>query len=316
MNNPIDKVKSALLAMQRNPWEQGVAAQAFLELGEDELVILMAKEAAYRQDAKGRLGALYNDPGVTDPASNGEAVLTAYRMTGEPAFKTAADRMLDFLLNHAPRTPKGILYHIMDKPQVWVDSFYMGPPFLAAAGQLQDAVKQVEGFRELLWNSSARLFSHIWDEGTQSFARRDFWGVGNGWAAAGMTRVLRMLPLELEVDRQRLIGYVKDLLDGCLTHLRSDGLFHDVIDKRETFIETNLSQMLAYTIYRGLKEDWLPASFQPYADRMRQAAHKKVDNYGLVQGVCGAPSFDRPGVAPEGQAFFLLMEAAYLAFRS
>ena len=38
--------------------------------------------------------------------------------------------------------------------------------------------------------------------------------------------------------------------------------------------------------------------------------HLEVDAYGLVQGVCGAPGFDHAGTAPEGQAFFLLMEAA------
>ena len=43
---------------------------------------------------------------------------------------------------------------------------------------------------------------------------------------------------------------------------------------------------------------------------MRQAARKKVDQYGLVQGVCGSPEFDHAGTAPEGQAFFILMEAA------
>jgi hypothetical protein len=32
---------------------------------------------------------------------------------------------------------------------------------------------------------------------------------------------------------------------------------------------------------------------------------------GLVRGVCGSPEFDHPGTATEGQAFFLLMEAAY-----
>jgi hypothetical protein len=36
----------------------------------------------------------------------------------------------------------------------------------------------------------------------------------------------------------------------------------------------------------------------------------KVDQYGLVQGVCGALGFDRWGVAAEGQAFFLMMEVA------
>jgi hypothetical protein len=44
---------------------------------------------------------------------------------------------------------------------------------------------------------------------------------------------------------------------------------------------------------------------------MRAAAHQHVDEFGLVWDVCGAPNFDRPGVATEGQAFFLLMEAAY-----
>jgi len=43
---------------------------------------------------------------------------------------------------------------------------------------------------------------------------------------------------------------------------------------------------------------------------MREAAKSKVDRYGLVQDVCGVPEFNRPYIAPEGQAFFLLMEAA------
>ena len=36
----------------------------------------------------------------------------------------------------------------------------------------------------------------------------------------------------------------------------------------------------------------------------------QVDRFGFVRNVCGAPTFDRPGVAPEGQAFFIMMEAA------
>jgi unsaturated rhamnogalacturonyl hydrolase len=31
---------------------------------------------------------------------------------------------------------------------------------------------------------------------------------------------------------------------------------------------------------------------------------------GFVQGVAGAPSFNKPGISAEGQAFFILMEAA------
>jgi len=35
-----------------------------------------------------------------------------------------------------------------------------------------------------------------------------------------------------------------------------------------------------------------------------------VDKNGFVHDVCGAPIFNSPGIAPEGQAFFLLMETA------
>jgi rhamnogalacturonyl hydrolase YesR len=91
-------------------------------------------------------------------------------------------------------------------------------------------------------------------------------------------------------------------------------LFHNVVDQPGTFTETNLAQMLAYTIYTGMRLGWLEESYRTTANRMRAAAHQKVDRFGLVQGVCGAPDFDHAGTAPEGQAFFLLMEAAFKAF--
>jgi hypothetical protein len=68
--------------------------------------------------------------------------------------------------------------------------------------------------------------------------------------------------------------------------------------------------MLAYAIYESVRGGWLPADYLPAADRMRAAARTKVDRDGFVQGVAGAPTFDRAGVSPEGQAFFLMMEAA------
>jgi hypothetical protein len=51
--------------------------------------------------------------------------------------------------------------------------------------------------------------------------------------------------------------------------------------------------------------------YKENADKMRSAVHQKVDASGYVQGVSAAPAFDRAGTAPEGQAFFLHMEAAW-----
>ncbi|HYW84274.1 MAG TPA: glycoside hydrolase family 88 protein [Spirochaetia bacterium] len=304
------KVKNALLAMQRHSWEQGVAAQSFLESGDSELVILLAKEAVVRQLADGRLGVMGNATAVTDPAAAGEALLFAARVTGDAALSTAAARMIDWLLYRAPRTTDGVLYHLHDRAQVWVDSLYMAPPFLSAAGHHDEALKQIEGTRRLLYDPGMKLMSHIWDEERHAFARKAFWGVGNGWALAGMTRVVRTLPATMKEHKERLIRYVKEGAEGCLPWLREDGLFHDVLDDPSTFVETNFSQMLSYVLYRGMAGGWLDKGYAEYADRMRRAAQGKVDTYGLVQGVCASPHFDRPGTAAEGQAFFLLMEAA------
>lgn len=306
----VEKVRQAMLAMQREAWEQGVAMQALLEWGDHDMVVRMAHGAVLRVDADGRLGMVSDNHGVTDPAANGEGVLFAARETGDPKFKDAAGRMLVYLLKTAPRTADGTLHHIDHKPQVWIDSMYMAPPFLAAAGEPAEAVKQIEGFRRFLWDRKTKLFSHIWDDGKKAFDRQAHWGVGNGWAAAGMTRVVRALPASMTAEKERLAGYVREVLDGCLAYRRPDGLFHDVVDDPKSFVETNLAQMLAYTIFRGVEDGRLPKSYLPEAGIMRRAATAKVDARGYVRDVCGSPTFEKPGTATEGQAFFILMEAA------
>lgn len=310
-NTVNQQVIKAMLAMQRRAWEQGVAAQALLEIGETELVILLAKDAVVNQTKDGRLGLNGQDRPVADPASSGEPVLYAAQVTGDTSLRQAADRMLEFLLYKAPRTRDGIIYHNYIENLIWVDAIYMVPPFLAVAGHPQEAVKQIVGYRQRLYNPQKKLYYHIWDEDRQEFTRKFFWGVGNGWAAAGITRVIRTLPESMTSEKVLLARYVSELIDGCLAYQREDGLFHDILDDPSTFVETNTAQMLAYSIYRGVKGGWLDKSYLKYANKMRLAAMKKVDKYGLVQGVCGAPNFDHSGTATEGQAFFLLMQAAY-----
>jgi unsaturated rhamnogalacturonyl hydrolase len=311
----IQKVMLAMLAMQRRAWEQGVAAQALLELGEDDLAVLLAKDAVVNQLKDGRLGLNEGKGPVADPAANGEPVLFAANITGDQSLHKAAERMLDFLLHKAPRTRQGIIYHNHIENMLWVDAIYMVPPFLAVAGHPGEALKQIIGYRRVLLNPEKQLYYHIWDEDRQEFERKLFWGVGNGWAAAGMTRVMRALPGSMNEEKKLLIGFVHEVIDGCLSYQRPDGLFHDIIDDASTFVETNLAQMLSYSIYRGVRGGWIESHYLAAADRMRTAACQKVDMFGLVQGVCGAPNFDRPGTATEGQAFFLLMEAAYRELR-
>lgn len=310
MNTVVEKVKRAALSMQRYNWEQGVLAQAFLESGEKEVAILLAVEAAHRQDELGRCAAIGPAFSATDPCAVGEALIYACEQTGDPSLLWARDRLLHWALVDAPRNPGGIVYHLLDAPQFWVDSFYMLPPFLARAGFFSEAMRQIDGYWNALFDPAGGLLSHQWDDGRKQFLRKAAWGVGNGWAAAGMARVIALLPPGMDDARKKLIARTNGLIRRVLSLQRPDGMFHDVLDDPSTFPEINCGQMIAYTIYRGVQEGWLECDLIPAAERIRSIAESQADRFGFVQNVCGAPTFDRPGMAPEGQAFFILMEAA------
>lgn len=306
----IKRVKTAVLGMQRYDWEQGTVGQAFLESGEYELAISFARGAILRQE-KGRFSVLKGNGPITDCSSIGEVVLYAARVTGDPLFKKGADEMLEVFNKSDHKTPEGILFHTQE-PAKWMmsDANYMLPPFLAACGDYDEALKQIEGWRKYLYDEKEKLYSHIYDYSEKTFKRKDFWGTGNGWSAAGFCRVIRMLPESMSKEKSILAGYTKDLIDSCIRYMNDDGSFHDVINKPDTFIEVNLSQMIAYSIFRGVAAGFLSKSYISAAEQMRKAANDRVDRYGYIHDVCGCPGFDRSYYSPEAQAFYLLMEAA------
>lgn len=283
-------VLDALLAMQRQSWEQGVAAQAMLDLGRTDLAALMAFAAVTRQAADGRLGG--DDDNAVNGAACGEAALRC-------GFADAAGRQLDWLLHAAPRTADGTLCHVLDRSEVWADTVYMVVPFLALAGHPRAAERQVEGHRRALCRDG--LYAAI------TPGRPARWGGGNGWVVAGIARAVRLEP---SLRSTFLPSHAREVLDACLAFRRADGLFHDVLDDPSTFRETNAAQMFAYAALVGAADGWLPASYAAVGRDLLAAATREVDGSGLVRGACGSPTFDYPGTSAEAQAFHLLARAA------
>lgn len=302
------KAQNALLTMPRQSWEQGMCAQMFLETGDEEMLILAAKGCLIHTTKDGRINTFGG--GVVDAMACGEAVWNAAKISGDPDLRKGAEKVLKYALTGSPRAADGLMHGGND--YFMVDFSNYAPPFLAAAGHYDEAIQQIEGYRKRLWDPRKRLYHNSYSDKKKGFVRADFWGGGCGWMASSLMRIIRVLPPERKADREKLSGYLKELLDGCLAVQRPDGLFHDVLDKPETFVETNCGQMLAYAIYESVRGGWLSPDYLPAADRMRLAARAKIDRHGLIQGAAAAPSFDKPGVSPEAQAFFVMMENAAL----
>ena len=305
----VKKAKIVLLTMIRYPWEHGTAANAFMESGDEHIAILMASEAVHRQHRDGRLGWIPGSNNITDPAVCGESVMFAYKKTGDEKYKKAADKMFDYL-ETAPATPEGIHFHNTESSIIAADCMYMTPTFYAVIGQYEKAVNQVDMRFNLLWNEEVGAMNHMWDARRNRWGRESRWATASGWNAAAIVKVLHWLPENMKEEKQRLNGYLNKLVAGVMKYQRQDGLFHDILDNPETFVESTAAEMMAYTIYRGVKWGYLDKKYIPAADRIRDAINSRVDEEGFVQGAADAPQFTKSGISPEGQAFFILMEAA------
>ncbi|MBE6753496.1 MAG: glycosyl hydrolase [Ruminococcaceae bacterium] len=319
MNEKISLVRNAMLAVQRYPWEQGVCAQVLWEMGDTTTAVAMAHDAVLRQQEDGRLAVTGENIAVTDPAANGEAVWRAYELTGREMYRDAAEKMLDYLLHKAPRTDEGIICHNevtfhegFSERQVWVDSVYMAPPFLAVMGQCEEALRQIEGYISYLIDQSTGLLYHIYDTGTKRFVRKKLWATGNGWALLGIGRVIDTCIGSGRNDiAERLIGQGRNILDAMFRYQLPDGRFHDILDDSDSFAEGAGAMMMAAFIYRGICGGWLDAAYAPCADKVRATMDNYVDSFGIIHEVCGCPHFVDVGTSAESMAAYLMMHAHY-----
>ena len=302
----MDKVLTALLAMQRYPWEQGFAAQAALETGERELAFAFARDAVFRALPDGRLAMLGSSSAVADSAAAGEAVRRAWEETGDTFFRDGAQRMFDYLKTAAPRTDRGIICHFNTLPRrLWVDAMYMYPPFLAVMGDVDEAVRQLDGYTGKLFDPQTGLYFHQYNADEDLVTRPLHWATGNGWALMGLVRVAKEAEKQRHPAAERLNGAADALMNAMKPFLTEDGAFHDIMDDETTFLDRTSALMWAWAVYHRGAE-----SQRDTADRILREAEARIDAYGILHEVCGAPRFDQSGTSAEAQAAYLIAKAA------
>ncbi len=231
-------------------------------------------------------------PPITHPnhVAPGLAVIMLYEATGDEKYLTAAQQMADFLLEEAPRTFEGALYH---RPgQLWVDTLFMAAPFLARYGRMtgdsrytEEAVRQYLLHAQHLQDPGTGLFFHGWSEDDDSHMSAAFWQRGNGWAAAAGAELLDQLPADHPARAQIRHTLIRQF-EGLLPLQDPSGLWHTVVDRPDFYLETSGAAAIGYAMFRGLDQGWLdPNRFYPAAWRARAGVEGKVDADGTVLDV-------------------------------
>ena len=85
-----------------------------------------------------------------------------------------------------------------------------------------------------------------------------YWGRGNGWFAVGMAEVLSSLPPDHPQYARIMAGY-KKMMAGLKQYQAPSGLWRQLIDDDQSWVETSSTGMFTYAMIVGVKHGWLDA---------------------------------------------------------
>ncbi|MDN8592384.1 glycoside hydrolase family 88 protein [Paenibacillus sp. 11B] len=236
---------------------------------------------------------------LDDCGSFGSTLLAAMELGDIRGGRDTADRIADYITNEQERLEDGAFYRVrgsgeMRQETMWCDDLYMSTPFLMRYGQLtgdtsywDDAINQFLMFRKYLYIPEQKIMSHVYDF-VRGRATGIPWGRGNGWVLFSLTELLSILPSD-HVKLPELLSFYRDLCQGYLALQGENGLWHQVLNRTDSYEETSCTSMFIYAYARGIREGWLGQP-EAYLDAVRKGwegmTRLSIDYKGNVYGVC------------------------------
>ncbi len=235
---------------------------------------------------------LLNMRELDDCGAIGAALIKAYRKKPEARYKAGIELADDHILHRQPRLADGTLARHRPRPvSLWIDDAYMSIPFLAQMGKLtgkksyfDDAAQQVIGMSKRLQNPETGLYDHSWYEDTPNDPKF-YWGRGCGWMLMATAELLSVMP-EDHPDRGKVLEIFRKAVQGVGAVQSGNGLWHQLLDKTDSYLETSASAMFTFAIARGVNRGWLTTVWAPVAQTGWQALATKVRPDGQIEGIC------------------------------
>jgi rhamnogalacturonyl hydrolase YesR len=232
---------------------------------------------------------------LDDCGAIGAALVKAYARTPDPRFKPVIDRVDEHISRRQLRLADGTLARSRPYPvALWIDDAYMSIPFLAAMGTVtgerryyDDAARQVIGMSARLFHEDVGLYDHSWFEHAAPYDPTFYWGRGAGWMLMAMVELLSVLPDDHQ-DRAKVLDIYRRAVQGAARVQGPTGLWHQLLDKTDSYLETSGSAMFTFAIARGVNRGWIPAVYAPVAQAGWRAVASRVRADGQIEGICVA----------------------------
>lgn len=231
---------------------------------------------------------------LDDSGSMGAAFIKAARAGVAPdLLRPWIANYLRWIRTEQLRLADGTLARHRPHPHtLWLDDLYMSVPALAQMGALtgetkyfDDAVKQVLQFSARMFIPERGLYRHGWVQDMEPHPAFH-WGRANGWAIVAMAELLSVLP-EDHPGRAAVLAQYRAHAAGLAAVQGRTGLWHQLLDRDDSYLETSASAMFVYSIARGINRGWLdPLAYGPMVSLGWNAVAQQVNAQGQVENTC------------------------------
>lgn len=234
----------------------------------------------------------FNIRSLDDCGSMAAGLLDVYAFDKRNDYLDYLQRVGDYIINKQVKFPDGTLAR--NNPRVmtlWADDLYMSVPYLARMGKVTGdrryfdfAIQQVENFNKYIFDPTTGLYFHTYynDENMNGVAR---WGRCNGWVALAQVELLDNLPAN-HPKRAELVKLLERQIVGFSRYQDTSGMWHQVLDKTESYLESSVTAMYVYTVAKAVNEGWINKRFITIAQRGWEALAKRVTPAGEIQDIC------------------------------
>lgn len=174
---------------------------------------------------------------------------------------------------------------------VWADDLFMSAPFMVRLGHLtgenrlfDDAARQVVNFNKYLEDGRTGLYRHGWHdlEKRQSSVA---WGRANGWVIWATSEVLRYLPTSHPL-RGEILNIYRQHLRAIVAYQAPSGLWHQVLDRPDSYEETSCTAMFIIGLARGIRMGVLDDGFMQPLKNAWLGLQTRISGDGIVKDIC------------------------------
>lgn len=196
-------------------------------------------------------------------------------------------------LNYAePRLADGTIARIWPHENtIWADDAFMAVSFLARMGKMTgedryftDAANQILNYTKYLWCPEKKVYYHCYHTDNQEHGVAH-WSRANGWVFMATADLLTMMPA-CHPLRQAVIDNFKMQAAGVARYQGKNGLWHQLLDKPDSYEEVTGTAMFTFGIARGVRMGWLHKDFIYVAEQGLKGMNQKLTDKGDVNAIC------------------------------